>query len=376
MDPLPHPFSTIPYYSLLYPDYTLQIQSLNRFTKELAGNNDKPSSMPTIYICREDTNSGLSFGGNKIRKLEYLVPDIISPSFDSNGNNMKSSITTLVTTGGIQSNHQRAVAAVAAHLGLKCVLVPQNMVAEKHQIDNKAYQESGNVQLTKLLGAEILPTWGSLGDADVEAVLKELRDKGEVPYWIPSGSSTHEKGGLGFARWAFELHAWEQKNQKEFNTIVVTCASGSTLGGMIAGFRYLEKKIAVEDSTNLRKSRRIIGIDAWAAEDENYGKNRVLETARRTGLMIGLKEEDITKKDVIIERRWNAGSYGRCNEETVEAMEILARTEGVLTDPVYTGKSVAGIIGMVKEGNFLQDDNLLFVHTGGQMVMSAYPGIF
>ena len=371
MDHIPPRFSSIPFYPLLYPGYSLQIQPLPRFTAHIASKKAKPSFTPAVYICREDTNSGLSFGGNKIRKLEYLIPDIIPP----NTNNNTAPVTTLVTTGGIQSNHQRAVAAVAAHLGLKCVLVPQNLVARKDQFDEAVYQTGGNVQLTKLLGAEVLPVKEKLVGKEVDDLLKELRSTGEVPYWIPSGSSTHAKGGLGYAKWAFELEAWESKNKIRFSTIVVACASGSTLGGMIAGFKYIEKQSFVDGVAVARRGKKVVGVDVWASEDENQGKQKVLEIARRTGLLIGLEEGDIVEKDVIIERRWNAGSYGRCDEKTREAMRVLARTEGILTDPVYTGKAAAGLIGIVGEEEFVEGDNVLFVHTGGQAALCAYPGV-
>jgi 1-aminocyclopropane-1-carboxylate deaminase len=184
--------------------------------------------------------------------------------------------------------------------------------------------------------------------------------------WIPSGASTHPLGGLGYARFAFELAAQEKDMDIFFDTIIVSCASGSTLGGIIAGFKLLSKSGG--------KARKVIGIDAFADE---VGKSAtsVLQIAKKTALKIGLLESDILPENVVIDERWNAGSYGFVDDKTEEAIKLMARVEGILIDPVYTGKAFAGLIGKARSGEFVESQNVLFVHTGGVPSLSAYPGL-
>jgi 1-aminocyclopropane-1-carboxylate deaminase len=226
----------------------------------------------------------------------------------------------------------------------------------------------GNIQITHLLSAE-----HAIYDADAEEVMKDLVEKGEVPYWIPSGASTHPFGGLGYARFAFELASQEQEMNVYFDTIVVSCASGSTLGGMIAGFKLLEKT-AVPQRDGAHKNRQIIGIDAFADAPEN-GSALVFQIAKTTAERIGLSESDVHMNDVLIDYRWNAGTYGFVDETTQNAMKLMAQLEGIVTDPVYTGKALAGLIGRARLGEFKHCENVLYVHTGGVAALSAYPNV-
>jgi len=353
---LPKPFDSIEKVDLLFPQPP-QVQSLRRLTAHLAS--EYADSPPHLYMCREDCNSYIGFGGNKVRKLEYVIVDVLS-----------SGATTIVTTGGIQSNHQRAVAATAASLGLKCVLVPRNAVAESDMGSGAlgAYRSSGNVQLTQLLGAEIMPV-----GRDKDEVLKELSERGEKPYWIPSGSSLHEKGGLGYARWAFEIEELERRTGKYFHTIIATSASGSTLGGMVAGFKCAQI-LGDQDTSEQSGGRRLIGIAAFAKEGDETAQT-VLKVAKTTASLIGLKETDISMDDFKIDLRFNAGAYGRCDEKTLKAIKLMAQLEGVVMDPVYTGKMTAGVIDMFRSGEFEKDENILMVHTGGQVALAAYPDV-
>ena len=226
----------------------------------------------------------------------------------------------------------------------------------------------GNIQITHLLSAE-----HATYDADAEMVMRELVEKGEVPYWIPSGASTHPFGGLGYARFAFEIASQEQQMNIYFDTIVVACASGSTLGGMIAGFKLLEKT-AVPLRDGARKKRQMIGIDAFADAPEN-GSALILQIAKTTAEKIGLSESDVHMNDVLIDYRWNAGTYGFVDETTRAAMKSMAQLEGIVTDPVYTGKSLAGLIGRARLGDFKGCENILYIHTGGVAALSAYPNV-
>lgn len=256
-------------------------------------------------------------------------------------------------------------------MGLKCAHVPDDNGVLESQIQGKNYSEAGNVQLTRLLGAEIFPN-GTKRDV----VMEELRNRGEVPYWVPSGNFGNKLGGLGYAKWAFELDEWESMNGIHFTAIVVACSSGTTLGGMIAGFKYLSKMPMGDRSAHTREMKRIWGVDDGLGQLESHAEDSVMQIARRTGQLIGLAEEDITENDINIDTRFGADDYGKCNGQTLKAIQLVARLEGIALDPVYTGKAGAGLIGLVKEGSFRDTDKILFVHTGGQMAMSAFPGVF
>lgn len=344
---LPAPFSQIKRETFLYSNPS-PIEPLSRLSNELSppASNSK-AAKTQIWIKREDSNSGLAFGGNKIRKLEYVLPDAISKG-----------ATVLVTTGGLQSNHMRQVAAAAARCGLKTHLVPLDRV-------NPAapeYRSLGNIQITHLLSAVHAPD-----DSEKDDVIKTLQEQGEIPYWISSGASTHPLGGLGYARFAFELAQQEREIGVFFDTIIIPCNSGSTLGGMIAGFKLLSKS---EGS----KPRRLIGVDT-AAGPPGESKSGVFAIAKTTATKIGLQGSDINEGDVLIDERWNAGKYGFMDDRTEEALKLMASLEGVLVDPVYTGKALAGLIGKARLGEFEDSRNVLFVHTGGVPVLSAYPNL-
>jgi len=349
---LPSLFSNIPREPLLYT-HPSPIEPLSRLTSCLF----PPSRFPTkLWIKREDSNSGLATGGNKIRKLEYVLADALASSAD-----------VLVTTGGLQSNHMRQTAAAAARCGLKCHLIPQD---RKSSVAPE-YKTLGNVQITHLLGATHHPP-----NSDVETVLKNLKDQGDIPYWIPSGASTHPLGGLGYARFAFEILEQEHEMGLFFDVIIVACASGSTLGGMIAGFKLIARSQNSSDErdAHLRIDRTIIGIDCFAHEPGKSAKE-ILKIARTTGGRIGLLEEDINEEDVVVDERWNGGKYGFLDDGTREGINKMAGAEGILTDPVYSGKAVTGLIGMAMGNELDGRGNVLFVHTGGVSALSAYPDL-
>lgn len=205
-------------------------------------------------------------------------------------------------------------------------------------------------------------------DSDEDEVMESLRAKGEVPYWIPGGASTHPLGGCGYARCAFEILEQERDMDVFFDTIVVPCAGGSTIGGLIAGFKLNSK------TSDDQRLRRIVGIEVYANAREKTEAD-ILVIAKTTARVIGLAESSIGEEDVMIDMRWNAGSYGFVDERTKAAMKLLASLEGILTDPVYTGKTLAGMIGKARLGELKVSKNVLFVHTGGVPALSAYPDV-
>ncbi|KAL1840223.1 hypothetical protein VTJ49DRAFT_706 [Mycothermus thermophilus] len=350
---LPEPLANIPREVLTFGPSP--IQHLPRLSEALGGK-------VNVYAKREDCNSGLAFGGNKIRKLEYLLPDALTQGCD-----------TLVTIGGVQSNHTRAVAAAGAALGLKVATL------QEHWVDwsDPGYSLVGNIQLSRLMGADVNVRVPNPGGSDKEVdfgiehkralvqLVEDLKEKGAKPYYIPAGASDHPLGGLGFARWAFEVEAQEREMGVFFDTVVVCAVSGSTLGGMVAGFKLAEKLGG--------RTRRVVGIDASAKVRETF--EQVLRIARQTAGKIGLSEADITEEDVMLDDRYHGGKYGIPDERTLEAIRFGARTEAFITDPVYEGKSLAGMMDMIRNGEIPDGSNVLYAHLGGQLALNAYSTI-
>jgi 1-aminocyclopropane-1-carboxylate deaminase len=302
-----------------------------------------------IWAKREDCNSGLAFGGNKTRKLEYLVPEALGQGAD-----------TLVSIGGVQSNHTRQVAAVAARLGLKAVLVQESWVDWPDAVNDKV----GNILLSRIMGADVRLVEADFGIGFKNSwneALDGVRQRGGTPYAIPAGASDHRLGGLGFANWAYEVQAQERELDVFFDTVVVCSVTGSTHAGMIAGF-------AGQDRT-----RRVIGIDASAkladtrAQVEKIANN----TAELIGLGRGLRDEEIT-----VLEGWAGDAYGIPVQSTLDAIQLAASLEGVILDPVYEGKSMAGLIDLVRNGYIPKDSNVLYAHLGGQPALNAYSGVF
>jgi 1-aminocyclopropane-1-carboxylate deaminase len=321
------------------------LQPLGRLTAHLGG--------ATVWAKREDVNSGLAFGGNKVRKLEYLLADALAQGCD-----------TLVSIGGVQSNHTRQVAAVAAHAGLECVLV------QEHWVDwpDVTYDRTGNILMSRLMGAEVRldPAGFSIAFRDSwKQALADVEARGGKPYPIPAGASDHPLGGHGFAGWAFEVADQERELGVFFDTIVVCSVTGSTQAGMIAGFAVLE------DAGG--RPRRILGIDGSATPVET--RDQVARIARRTAAAIGL-DRDLRDDEIVLDERYHAGRYGIPDERTLEAMRLAARLEGMITDPVYEGKSMAGLIDLVARGEISRDSTVLYAHLGGQPAINAYASLF
>ncbi|HEX5511892.1 MAG TPA: 1-aminocyclopropane-1-carboxylate deaminase [Actinomycetales bacterium] len=321
------------------------VHRLDRLTSHLGG--------AQIWAKREDVSSGLAFGGNKTRKLEYIVPDVLASGAD-----------TLVSIGGYQSNHTRQVAAVGAKLGLKVRLVQERWVDWDDPVNDKV----GNILLSRIMGADVRldPSGFDIGvRKSWQDAIDEVEAAGGKPYPIPAGASEHKLGGLGFANWAYEVAEQEKQLDTFFDTIVVCTVTGSTHAGMIAGFAALEEAGG--------RPRRVIGIDASATIEKT--REQVGRIARNTAKLIGL-ERDLRDDDVRVLEGWAGDYYGIPVESTVEAIRLSGRLEGMIIDPVYEGKSMAGLIDLVSNGEIGKDSNVLYAHLGGQPALNAYSGIF
>ncbi|MBJ9664969.1 1-aminocyclopropane-1-carboxylate deaminase [Burkholderia gladioli] len=330
-----------------FPRYPLTfgptpIQPLKRLSAHLGGKVE-------LFAKREDCNSGLAFGGNKTRKLEYLIPDVIAQGAD-----------TLVSIGGVQSNQTRQVAAVAAHLGMKCVLVQENWV----NYSDAVYDRVGNIQMSRMMGADVrlVPDGFDIGiRRSWEEAMAGVRAKGGKPYPIPAGCSEHPLGGLGFVGFAEEVRAQEAEMGIRFDYIVVCSVTGSTQAGMVVGF--------AADG----RADRVIGIDASAKPAQT--REQILRIARGTADRVELGR-DITEADVVLDERFGGPEYGLPSEGTLEAIRLSARFEGMLTDPVYEGKSMHGMIEKVRLGEFPAGSKVLYAHLGGVPALSAYSYLF
>ena len=333
-----------------FPRYPLTfgpspVHPLERLTAHLGGAH--------IWAKREDCNSGLAYGGNKARKLEYFIPDAIASGAD-----------TLVSIGGYQSNHTRQVAAVAARVGMKAVLVQENWVDWPDCVNDRV----GNILLSRIMGAEVRldPAGFGIGVKDSwNRAIEDVASRGGTPYAIPAGGSDHRLGGLGFANWAREVEKQERDLGVFFDTIVVCSVTGSTHAGMIAGFAALEQAGG--------RARRVIGIDASAKIDET--RDQVARIARNTASLIGLGRA-LRDDEITVLEGWAGDLYGIPVGSTIDAIRLTGELEGVIIDPVYEGKSMAGLIDLVSSGEIPPDATVLYAHLGGQPALNAYSGLF
>jgi 1-aminocyclopropane-1-carboxylate deaminase len=267
---------------------------------------------------------------------------------------------TLVSIGGVQSNHTRQVAAAAARVGMRCVLIQESWV----DWPDAVYDRVGNILLSRILGADVRLVQAGFGigfKESWEQALAEIEASGGRPYPIPAGASDHRLGGLGFAQWAREVEHQERELGVFFDTVIVCSVTGSTQAGMIAGF-------AAQD-----RPRRVIGIDASAKAKETL--EQVTRIARRTADLLDLGR-DLREEDIILDDRYHAGTYGIPDDRTLEAIRLAARLEGMLTDPVYEGKSMAGLIDLVSRVEIEKRATVLYAHLGGQPALNAYSALF
>ena len=282
------------------------IEKLARLTDHLGGGVE-------IFAKREDCNSGLAFGGNKLRKLEYIVPDAIASGAD-----------TLVSIGGVQSNHTRMVAATAAKIGMKCRLVQESWVPHEDAV----YDRVGNILLSRVMCADVqlVDEGFDIGIRESwERALEDVKAKGGKPYAIPAGASVHKYGGLGYVGFAKD-----------------------------------------------GRQRNVIGIDASATPAQT--KAQVLDIAQKTSALVGGK--DIVADDIVLNEDYAYPIYGVPSKETIEAIRLSARLEGMITDPVYEGKSMQGMIDLVRKGFFPAGSKVLYAHLGGVPAINGYSYTF
>ena len=314
------------------------IEHLPRLTKAIGGKVE-------IFAKRDDCNSGLAFGGNKLRKLEYIVPDAIVSGAD-----------TLVSIGGVQSNHTRMVAATAAKIGMKCVVIQESWVPH----DDAVYDRVGNIMMTRLMGADsrLVDEGFDIGiRKSWEDAMQSVRDAGGTPYAIPAGASVHKYGGLGYVGFAEEVRLQEEEMGIKFDYVIVCVVTGSTQGGMIVGF-------AADN-----RADRVIGIDGSGTVDQL--RSQVRSIVDKTAKLVDLGRK-VRDDEIIINPDYAYPAYGVPSHETNEAIRLAARTEAMITDPVYEGKSMQGMIDLVKKGFFPEGSNILYAHLGGAPALNGY----
>jgi 1-aminocyclopropane-1-carboxylate deaminase len=314
------------------------IEKLERLSKHLGGNVE-------VYAKREDCNSGLAYGGNKLRKLEYIIPDAIASNAD-----------TLVSIGGVQSNHTRMIAAVAAKIGMKCRLVQEAWVPHEDAV----YDRVGNIMLSRIMGADVrlVDDGFDIGiRKSWEQAIEEVKAAGGKPYAIPAGASVHKFGGLGYVGFAEEVARQEAELGFAFDYIIVCVVTGSTQAGMIVGF-------AAQD-----RADRVIGIDASGTPDQTRAQVRQIvdNTAELVGLGRAVREDES-----VIMNDYAYPAYGVPSEETNAAIRLAARTEAMIIDPVYEGKSMQGLIDLAAKGFFSKGAKILYAHLGGAPAINGY----
>ncbi len=318
--------------------YTLNptpIQKLGKLSAHLAG--------PEIWIKRDDL-TGLAGGGNKTRKLEFLVADALAQGADA-----------LITVGAVQSNHCRLTLAAAAHEGLKCRLVLEQRVAGSYR-----KEASGNNFLFDLLGAESITVVDGGTDlaAAMNAEADKLKAQSRKGYIIPGGGS-NALGAMGYVVCAREILAQSLDTGLAFTDFVVASGSAGTHAGLLVGFNAANAGIPLT-GINVRRPR---------AEQEGNVHKLAVEAAAFANLPAPPRES------VVALDEWVGPGYSLPTDEMVEAVRLFARLEGVLLDPVYTGKAAAGLIGLIRRNHFNRDSKILFVHTGGAPSLFAYQGV-
>lgn len=317
------------------------LEPMERLTKHLA----KDSGAPRLWIKRDDC-TGLSSGGNKTRKLEFLIGDALAKGCD-----------TVITQGATQSNHARQTAAAAARFGLACHI----LLEDRTGFQTPEYTANGNVLLDGLHGATISKRPGGTDmNAEMEALAADLRAKGKAPYIIPGGGS-NPIGALGYANCALELVHQANERGLKIDHVVHATGSAGTQAGFVAGMVAINAQIPV------------LGISVRAPKPKQEAA--VFELAERTAEHLNLP--GIVKREHVVANSDYVGpGYGLPTPGMAEAVKLVARMEGILLDPVYTGKGMDGFIDLVRKGHFAKDSDIVFLHTGGSVGLFAYPDAF
>ncbi|MDD9902592.1 MAG: D-cysteine desulfhydrase family protein [Rhodospirillaceae bacterium] len=300
---------------------------------------------PRLFVKRDDC-TGVAMGGNKSRQAEFYFGRAVEAGAD-----------TVVTTGAFQSNHARMCCAYARKLGMACEIQLEHRVAGK----GDTYLKSGNVLLDRLLGAVIheYPDGEDEAGADrnLSKIAEAIAERGGKPYVIPLSADHPPVGALGYVEAAAELVAQAEAMGISIDTVVVPSGSASTHAGMLAGMKAMGSPV------------RVLGI--CVRRDAAAQGPRVLKRTRETLELAGLSTE-VTDTDVHVTDAWLGDGYGRLNDAAREAMTLAAECEGLLLDPVYTAKSLAGLIGAVRDGTIGAEETVVFLHTGGTPALFAY----
>ena len=304
--------------------------ALSRLSKALDG--------PTIFMKRDD-NTGLALGGNKTRKLEFIMGDALAQGADC-----------VITAGAAQSNHCRQTAAAAASLGLECHLVLGGEEPE---------QTSGNLLLDKIFGSHIHWAGANRKGEDIPKIVEQLTKQGKKPYVIPYGGS-NELGALAFVEAFKELESQRESMDLSFTHIVFASSSGATQAGLMLG-----KKI-------LNSPAQIVGINIDKGETDKVPFDQyTVALANSTASLIGA-DYQFTETDLTLNSDYVGEGYGVVGTLENEAIAMTAQTEGILLDPVYTGRAMGGLIDMIRSGKIKKTDRVLFWHTGGAPALFAY----
>ena len=310
------------------------VEHLKSISKHLGG--------PQIYIKRDDC-TGLATGGNKTRKLEYILADALDKKSDL-----------VVTVGAIQSNHARQTAAACAKLGLKCLIILEHRLKKAPEI----YETSGNVFLNKVFGAEVvLCPKDQVVEDYAKKIIQERISKGANPYFIPVGGSNH-LGELGYIECFRELT--KDQNSESFSHIILATGSGGTHAGLIAG------------KTIFKSDIEVIGISIKGTKKEQ--EEKVFQLAINS--LKYVSGPSPSKEDVIIMDDFVGPGYAEPTDGMRKALSLMATKEGILLDPVYSGKAFDGLIGLIKSNFFQPSDKVLFLHTGGSAAIPAFEWAF
>jgi L-cysteate sulfo-lyase len=314
------------------------LEPMERISKALGG--------PNLWIKRDDC-TGLSSGGNKTRKLEFLMAEAVANDAD-----------TIITQGATQSNHARQTCAIASKLGFESHILLENRTG----YDDETYTLNGNVLLDQLHGATIsVRPSGSDMNAEMEQLAQTLRDDGKKPFIVPGGGS-NETGALGYVNAAFELTHQANERSLQIDHLVHATGSAGTQAGLVVGMEAMNSGIP------------IYGISVRAAKQKQ--EENVYGLAQRTLDFMGLNPDLVARDKVVANSDYVGDGYGLPTDSMVEAVKMLASYEGILLDPVYSGKGFAGLIDLIRKGHFKQGENVVFLHTGGSVSLFAYPKFF
>lgn len=313
------------------------LERLDRLSKELGG--------PEIWIKRDDC-TGLSTGGNKTRKLEFLMAEALAEGAD-----------TVITQGATQSNHARQTAAFAAKLGLACHILLEDRTGS----NDPNYNLNGNVLLDHLHGATTSKRRGGMDmAAEMEALARRLQGEGRTTYIIPGGGS-NPTGALGYVNCAFELVSQANDRGLLIDHVVTATGSAGTQAGLITGLKALNSGIP------------LLGIGVRAPKEKQ--EESVFALAQRTAEKLGCPGV-VQRGDVVADSSYVGAGYGIPREDTLEAITMFAQLEGILLDPVYSGKGAAGLIDYARKGRFKKGQRVVFLHTGGSAGLFGYDAAF